>query len=251
MPDGDVIGESAVFNTAVTVNYDVASMTNPITLQFDTGSGVTINPALPANTISLATLNQNAGTNVVAAKLTGNVTGSVSSGTLRLTNNAASPNNNDITGTITVNTGTTLEARPIGTSNPLGTTAVNLNGGTLEVTPGISARYAQIVNNGTTARPLAIGEFEVFAYTVNPGAPITSNLAATVNGGSVVAAQTTTLTGGHGSNAALIDLAEQTGAATFNTGTLVGSKATIDLGSTKDVGMVRFHQRNDSCCQIA
>ncbi|HTN75297.1 MAG TPA: hypothetical protein VL096_08625, partial [Pirellulaceae bacterium] len=146
VPDGDVPGESAVFSSTAAVNFNISTaFANPIALQFDAGSGVSIAPTLPTNTLTLSSLNNNSGTNVVSAAIAGSgAVVNVASGALTLSGS------NTYSGTTTASGGVlSLVATPA--SNPLGTSELVMNGGTAEfnsAATSVMGRFVQVINNG-------------------------------------------------------------------------------------------------------
>jgi autotransporter-associated beta strand protein len=167
VPDGDVPGESALFNTAAAVSFDISTaFANPIAVQFDPGSAATITPAAGATSLRVSSLANTAGINSIAAVISGaSINANVSGGVLTISGN------NTYGGTVTAQAGVlALVASP--TSNPLGTAELVLNGGTAEVSSSaapVQGRFVQVINNGTVARSLQISEIEVFSPNFIPG----------------------------------------------------------------------------------
>ena len=128
-----------------------------------------------------------------------------------------------------------------------------------EVLAAASGRFVQVKNNGTDTRRMDLGEIEVFAPGVTPAVDNASgsgslnptiDLAYTGNGASNYAQGADSgFSQPHGTNTlGPINAAEDISGNTWSSQG-VGNYITIDLGGTFDVGTVRVHQRNDSCCQ--
>lgn len=207
--------------------------------------------------LSGGTLTQTSGTSTLHTELEGtNVAGTLSGGTLVLTHQG---NGFNAASSFTVNSSSTLAVA----GSALGSAEMRLAGGTLDVRPALSAnlaRFVQVINNGTTNRLLGISELEVFAAGVPAGpnasatvnannAPLNnpSDLALLAKGATVHSASTE---GGHGVPNEVIDGEEETAGTTWTKQqTGGGAQITINLGQSRDIGTVRVHQRNDSCCQ--
>jgi autotransporter-associated beta strand protein len=125
-----------------------------------------------------------------------------------------------------------------------------------------NGRFIRIQNNGTANRRLDVGELEVFAPGVVPAVDHANgnnsvlnpaqDLAFSGNGASLHSkGATSNFNGGHhggNDNARFFDARENNGG---NTPAIqgVGAFWIVDLGSSQDIGTVRAHQRNDTCCQ--
>ncbi|MCL4207851.1 MAG: autotransporter-associated beta strand repeat-containing protein, partial [Pirellulaceae bacterium] len=237
VPDGDVPGETAVFNTAstVTLDVDLAAAANPIAVQFDTGSAVTI-PAT-TNGINVSTVTQDAGTNSIGAVLSG-ATGSVVVNAGNLTLTAA----NTYGGGTTVSAGSANVTATVNTTqNSVGTGAVSIDSGsTLQLNNTNTSSTAVTIGNtftgagllklnfaaGTTARSTTMNNVTGFAGTIQ-----LSNAGVTGDKWNVAGITA-------GSAAVQIDSGSQlfinTGASTF------GSVAVTGTGNSENRGAIRL-----------
>lgn len=199
------------------------------------------------------------GTNGLSAQLSSFAfSGTVEGGTLR-PSHPANPASL-LTGTWAVQAGGTLVQTG---GYGLGLADIQLDGGQLTLAPDPAtavARFVQVINNGTVIRRLHIGELEVFLPGVSPavnhaGGAGSLNPATDLAVGSAGASifeknATANFVNDHGGNddARLLDAAETTAGNVFG---IAGSEAfvTVDLGSSRGIGIIRLHQRNDGCCQ--
>src|SRR5262249_39211012 len=154
-----------------------------------------------------ATLTETTGNLTLSGQVTASgLTGTVSAGTLKLTNVSAAAANS-ITGTFTVNSGGTLEGLAAsGTgSNALGTAAVTLSGGTLRLTPALTDTVPGAVS-GLTGKYYNLGFQPTAAaqvdFTVPPSGTAT---VATVNSTTAIAGLPTGLGTGGNNYAALFE----------------------------------------------
>jgi len=114
------------------------------------------------------------------------------------------------------------------------------------VTVGTAARYVRVRNNGTASRYLHIGEIEAFLFGVTPATGLDgANDVALATQGASFESRYGSL--GHGTNEAVYDGAIQSSSATFSMNLGVGNEYVLDLGQTRDLGVVRVWQRADCC----
>lgn len=182
----DVAGETADFGAFTgTVVLDIANVTID-SLNFGASSNVTINPFAAGNTIAtpLVTTNATAGANVIAARLDSNsFTGTLSGGSLALTNTLTGAQANNLSGTITVSTGATLIAPATTDSNPLGIATIRLSGGILETQPqltdtstGYDAKYINAIPDAAGGRRTTEIDFDAATAAQTLIGPSTLNI---------------------------------------------------------------------------